>query len=196
METHALNRCVEHLLGIVSGVVADGELTEGEVLFLRTWLTEHEPATREWPGSAIQRAVQEIVADGIVTAAERAHLLDVLRTFAASDFSLTGSASPEVSALPINDTVTIVLRDAGVCHTGEFLFGTRAACERATLRAGGMPTDNVSRKVDVLVVGTRVAPAWSHTSFGRKIKRAVELQDGGHPIEIISERRWLQALQP
>jgi NAD-dependent DNA ligase len=76
------------------------------------------------------------------------------------------------------------------------MFGTRAACERATLRAGGMPSDSVSRKVDYLVIGTRVSASWAHTSFGRKIQKAAELQEAGHAIEIISERRWLESMQP
>jgi NAD-dependent DNA ligase len=135
-----------------------------------------------------------VLEDGVVTEAERAHLMDTFTHLLGNDFSLTGSVSPETSALPIDDVVTVELRNAGVCHTGEFLFGTRAACERATLRAGGMPADNVSRRVEYLVVGTRVSRDWAHTSFGRKIQKPVALQDGGHPIEIISERRWLESL--
>jgi hypothetical protein len=57
-----------------------------------------------------------------------------------------------------------------------------------------MCADNVSKKVDILVIGTRVAPDWAHTSFGRKIQRAVELQEEGHAIEIISEKRMMEAV--
>jgi len=41
-----------------------------------------------------------------------------------------------------------------------------------------------------------VAPDWAHTSYGRKIESAVALQQEGHSIAIISERRWLAALEP
>jgi NAD-dependent DNA ligase len=102
--------------------------------------------------------------------------------------------SAEIAALPIDDIVTVDLQHASVCHTGEFLYGTRAACERATMKAGGTCSDSVSRHVAYLVVGTRVSPNWAHTSFGRKIQKAVELQEDGHSVEIISERRWLEAL--
>lgn len=134
--------------------------------------------------------------DGIITEGERAHLLAVLSELTATDFGLTGSSSPEVAALPINDVVTVILKNAGVCHTGEFLFGTRAACERITLKAGRMPVDSVTRRADLLVIGTRVSPNWAHTSFGRKIQRAAERQESGHPIEIISERRWIDTMRP
>jgi len=187
-----LNKAVEHMTGLITGIVADGVLVDTEVKFLRTWLTEHSEVTQTWPGFVIARKVEEVLEDGLISEAERSHLMQVLTELASSDFSVTGSSSPEVAALPINDSVTVELRHAGVCHTGEFLFGTRAACERLTLKAGGMPVDSISKKTDVLVVGTRVSPNWAHSSFGRKIQRAMELQEDGHPIEIISERRWIE----
>ena len=191
---HALNKAVEHLIGIVSGVVADAHLANSEIQFLSTWIAANSQVTQTWPGFLVARKVDEVMADGVITEKEREHLLDVLRQLAATDFSLTGSASPEVASLPINDIVTIEMRNAGLCLTGQFLYGTRASCERLSLRGGAMPLDSVSRSTDILVIGTRVSPNWAHTSFGRKIQKAVQLQEGGHPIEIISERRWLEAL--
>jgi NAD-dependent DNA ligase len=196
MYQRQISRCTEHLMGMVTGMVADQELNNKEIQLLSTWLREHSEVTQRWPGYVIARKVEEVMADGVITEEERAHLLAVLTELASNDFAETGSASPEVASLPINDIVTVDLRDAGVCLTGEFMFGTRAACERATLRAGGMPMDTVSKKVDYLVIGTRVSPDWAHTSFGRKIQRAAELQNDGHAIEIISERRWIEVLTP
>jgi NAD-dependent DNA ligase len=192
--THRLNRAVEHMVGMVTGIVADRHLHEMEIKLLRTWLDEHSIVTNTWPGFVVARKIEEIMEDGVVTDAERSHLLDVLTELASADFSLTASSSPEVASLPINDVVTVILKNASVCHSGEFLFGTRAACERVTLKAGGMPVDSITRRTDLLVVGTRVSPNWAHTSFGRKIQKAAELQEAGHPIEIISERRWIESL--
>jgi NAD-dependent DNA ligase len=193
--THRLNKAVEHMIGMVTGIIADQSLHDLEIKLLRTWLDENSIVTRTWPGFVIARKVEETLADGVITDAERTYLLQVLTNLASTDFALTGSSSPEVAALPINDVVTVVLKNTGVCHTGEFLFGTRAACERLTLKAGGMPVDAVTRKTDFLVIGTRVSPNWAHTSFGRKIQKAAELQEAGHLIEIISERRWIEAIQ-
>ncbi len=138
--------------------------------------------------------MRDVLADGAITHEERDYLVSVLRSLCGSEFSLTGAPEPLVATLPIDDQVTVRLVNAGVCHTGEFLYGTRAAVERATLKAGGMPVDGVSRRVEYLVIGTRVSPNWAHTTYGRKIQRAAELQEAGHEIEIISERRWLEAL--
>ncbi len=194
VDTHRTNRAIEHLMGMVTGMIADAELNDKEVMLLRTWLSAHPEATAEFPGSVIARKINEVLEDGIITDAERLHLLEVLTQLASTNFSATGSATPEVSTLPIEDCVTVDFKNSMVCFTGDFLYGTRAACERLVLKVGAMCADNVSKKVDILVIGTRVSPDWAHTSFGRKIQRAVELQEQGHAIEIISEKRMLEVV--
>lgn len=192
---HKTNRAIEHLLGMVTGMVADGQLHDLEIKLLSTWMTSYPEATTEFPGSVIARKVAEILKDGIITENERAHLLQVLLGLASTDFSVTGSADPEVASLPIEDDANIAFPDAIVCFTGEFLYGTRAACERLVLKLGATCAENVSKKVNVLVIGTKVSLDWAHTSFGRKIQKAMDLRGGGHPIAIISERRWLQLME-
>lgn len=194
LHTRQVNKAVEHLMGMVTGMVADASLHDLEIKLLSTWVADNPAVVTTWPGFVVARKLREVLEDGVITSAERSHLLKVLTELASSDFSLTGSATPEVAALPINDVVTVDLRNMGVCHTGEFIFGTRAACERLTLKAGGMPLDAVSKSADFLVIGTRLSPNWAHTSFGRKIQKAAELQEEGHAIEIISERRWIEAV--
>lgn len=194
MDKRRTTKAIEHLMGMVTGMVADSHLHDMEIQLLQTWLAQHPEATQDFPGSVIARKVNEVLADGVITEAERSHLLEVLTQMASTDFSATGSAAPEVIALPIEDCVSIDFNNAMVCLTGEFLYGTRAACERLVLAAGAMCADNVSKKVDILVVGTRVSPDWAHTTFGRKIQRAMELQEQGHTIEIISEKKMMEAL--
>lgn len=191
---HRITKAIEHLLGMVEGIIVDNHLHELEIKMLSTWIAANQEACSTWPASVIAYKVQEILSDGVITDTEKTHLLSVLSTLASNNFADTGSATPEVSKLPINDCVSIDIKNAGVCLTGEFIFGTRAACERLILKCGGMPLDNVSKKADILIIGTKVSPDWAHTNFGRKIQKAVELQDKGHPIEIISEQRWLDSV--
>lgn len=194
LATNQTNKAMQTLMGIVTGIVADGELVDKEIHFLRIWLRENTSLAEQWPASAIYRLIQQVLADGLVTPEERDNLLQHLQQLVQVDFSQTGAAIADSPALPVDDEVTVVLTNSGVCHTGEFLFGTRAAVERATLRAGGMPVDSVTRRTDLVVIGTRVSPHWVGTTYGRKIQRAVELRDAGAGLEIISERRWLAAI--
>lgn len=194
MRTRELNKSVEMLLGMVTGMVADGYLHDLEIRLLSTWLAANEEAASLWPASVIATKVREILADGVITEEERAHLLEVLLQLASTNFSETGSATPEVVALPIEDSGEVRLSGSLVCHTGKFIFGPRPACERLTHQAGGIPQDSITLKTGVLVVGGEVSPGWVHTAFGRKIQRAAEMRASGHPIRIISEQRWLEAM--
>lgn len=190
-----LSKAFTQLAGIVSGIVADGHLHDLEVAYLRTWLTENAQLRETWPASIIWQRTSEALRDGVIDDNERAQLLDCLLQLATDQFADTGSATPEPIPLPIEDCVTIDFPGSSFCFTGNFVFGTRARCERITLEAGGTIADRVSKRCDVLVIGTMVAAAWVQTSYGRKIEAAVKLQDDGHPIEIISEKRWTEALK-
>lgn len=195
IEKQEATRQIQQLIGMIGGIMADAHLNDAEIIYLRHWLVENERLSSVWPASVLHQKLNEVLADGVIDESERKHLTQLLEALIGSNFQETGTSTPTPTKLPIDDCVTVEIVNSGVCHTGEFLYGTRAACERLTLKAGGMPVDNVTRRCDILVVGTMVSPSWSNTSFGRKIEAAVKLQAGGHPIEIISERRWLEAIQ-
>lgn len=189
-----LNKSMEMLLGLITGIVADGHLHDLEIKLLNAWLADHEDVAAVWPGSVVAQLVTSILADGVITEVEREHLTNNLTQLAVTDFAQTGSISPEVITLPLDEHCPVLLRDANVCLTGEFLFGTRAKCEEIAGHAGATAHGTVTKKIAYLVIGTNVSPHWAHTSYGRKIEQAIELQQAGHPIRIISERRWLAAL--
>lgn len=194
LEKQDTTRKMQSLMGIISGVMADGHLNDSEILFLRTWLTENSALSNVWPASVILRKLDEVLEDGVIDEAERKHLTALLTSAAGVHFYDSGSVDTDPTTLPVNDCVTITLNNSSVCHTGEFYYGTRAACERLTLKAGGMPADAISKRVDILVIGSMSSRAWAQSSYGRKIEAAVNLQEKGHPIEIITEKRWLEAV--
>ena len=185
---------MQSLLGIVTGVMADGVLNNSEVLFLQSWLLENREIRSIWPASVISRKLSEVLADGRIDEAERKHLAALLTGVAGVDFLESGSTTTAATQLPIEDCVTIKLPGSYVCHTGEFYYGTRAACERLTLKAGATLADSITKKVEILVIGSFVSRNWIHSTHGRKIEAAVKHQEQGSGIEIISERRWLEAL--
>jgi NAD-dependent DNA ligase len=194
MRNRNLTRSLQMLSGIIAGIVADGQLQDMEIQFLSTWLSDNEEVCKYWPGSAVVRHLREILADGVITEEERSHFLQTLLNLVGSDFSETGSASAEVAALPFDHGVPINLRDARICLTGEFLYGTRPACEAVSMKAGAIPMPNVSKKVSYLIVGTHVSPNWVSTSYGRKIMGALDLRGRGHTISIVPEKSWVEIL--
>lgn len=187
-------KAIQTLLGICTGIAADDVITEKEVYFLKTWLTEHAEITKNWPGSAIAKRIDDILADGIITSEEREDLLELLRDITGNHFAETGAAIQETASLPIEDDPSIYFRNMSFCFTGRFIFGTRAACERTILGLGGTAVDNVGKHLNYLVIGALIEPNWVHTSYGRKIEAAIKHKEAGEELAIISELQWTQAI--
>lgn len=185
---------MQTLLGICSGICADNTINEKEVVYLKTWLNENSGVAEHWPGSTIARRIDNILADNIITHDELKDLLDMLRGITQNHFSETGAATPETPALPIDNDPSIYFRHMTFCFTGKFFFGTRAACERAILHLGGTAIDNVSGKLDYLVIGGLIQPVWVHTTYGRKIESAMKHKASGVELAIVSEQQWTHAI--
>lgn len=194
LDNRQLSKAAQVLSGIITGISADGHLHDLEIQMLSTWLTAHPEVAQSWPGSAVARLVEEVLDDGAVTEDERTYLLCNLQKLFGEDFANTGSADPEVAGLPFDEDSTAPLRDATICLTGEFAYGTRSACQRLAEKHGCTAVAAVSKKVQFLIVGAHVSPNWVNTSYGLKIQRAMELREEGHSIGILSEERWLALL--
>lgn len=67
------------LRGILWGVTADRQLNETEILFLATWLKSNPELNRDRDFQAIQRAIEAVLEDGIITADEKDGLYALLR---------------------------------------------------------------------------------------------------------------------
>ena len=196
METAQIVKSLNSLMGILSGIVSDGELNDKEILFLKTWLDEHTYLGLQYPASIIFRRVHEVLIDGVITPSERTHLLEELKILSGNDFSNTGAAMPE-QIESIFDTDPMVIFDKNeFVFTGDFLFGTRVACEEAVVRRGAVVKSYVTQKTNYLVIGTRSSPDWITANFGRKIQKAADMQNSGeYEISIIREVDWSVSLK-
>lgn len=195
IEVQRIKKATEHLLGICVGLIADARIEPAEIHFLRTWLSDNAFMRDEWPGRAVANRIDSILDDGIITQAECVDLLDTLRDIVSTDFIGTGSAVPECPAVPYDEDPSIFFRDMTFCLTGRFAWGSRATCERAILALDGTVIDNITQRLDYLIVGSMIEPQWAHTTFGRKIQKAVSYKDEGHDITIVSEQQWIAALE-
>lgn len=110
MQQRALTKAAQTLLGICAGISADGHISDQEITFLRTWLAENAEVAAFWPGSALVRRIDEVLADGVVTQDERDSLLSSLQQLSGNHFAETGSSTPEAPAVPIDDDPSIFFR--------------------------------------------------------------------------------------
>jgi NAD-dependent DNA ligase len=193
-ETRLLKRSCEKLLGMCSGMLADGELSDYEILFLNNWLTEHDNIADTWPGEVLYERIRAALADGVIDDSDRSSLLATIKCLIGGTFQETGTTSGLSSSLPVNAIDGIDFSGKVFCFTGEFLFGTREACHRATERVGGLPSRRITQKLNYLVIGTMSTRSFSSASFGRKIEKAVDYQKSGSPLLIVDEATWVRCL--
>jgi len=80
-----------------------------------------------------------------------------------------------------------------LCFTGTLTSMTREAAAQLAINVGASAASNVSKKTDYLVVGVTDLGLVRDGSSS-KMRKAVELREGGHPIEIIDEEEFLRLL--
>ncbi|MGL4232307.1 MAG: hypothetical protein ACRCWJ_13150 [Casimicrobium sp.] len=189
------SQAMNQLMGICSGLVCDGNLNDDEVVFLSTWAKSNAGIARDWPASTIYRRVEESIRDGVITDDERNLLLSTLQELSANEFVITGSALPDGVPNVFDEDPHVIIPERVFCFTGEFLFGTRAACHRAIEARDGLISDNVTGKTNYLVIGARCSPDWFAANFGRKIQKAAEMAESGdYELSIVREQDWVLAL--
>jgi len=184
-----MRRSCGALLGIVQGLLADHHLNDTEIVFLRDWLAQNESINGIWPGSVILAQVRDVLTDGQVTDAERAHLGTILQDLVGGRLDEIAEAT-HVSGLALDDVEVIDFTERRFCLTGDFAFGPRATCEQAIERRGGVLQSSITKKLDYLVVGGLGSPEWKHGSFGTKIEKAMQYKTGGAPLLVVHEDVW------
>ena len=182
------DRQVNELLGIARGLIADGVVTNDEAEYLLKWLAANREVTDNPVIRLLYERIDQILSDGVLKDDEAADLLEALTQFTGGDFEL-GEALKS-SGLPLCDPPPDVsFSGRRFCFTGTFAFGSRNDCEKAVMQHGGA-VGSLTRQTQFLVIGAYATESWIHSTYGRKIERAVEMRENGHPIAIIAESHW------
>ena len=97
---------------------------------------------------------------------------------------------------PFDDPLPeIPIQGKSFCFTGAFDYGSRSCCREAVVSRSGSFTDGVTSETDVLVIGSKASPAWSHGNYGSKIEAAMACRMRGGKPTIIPEAYWRELLQ-
>lgn len=181
---------INYLIGIIHGIASDRQLLDAEITRLQNWIhtTQDGLLTDKWPCNVLLHRIGAALDDGVITDAERADLLSTLEQVTGGGIDV-GAAGGMSTTLPYSPITTIQIPKHHFCFTGKFIYGSRAKCIAATAFLNGVIAENVSGTLDYLIVGGVASRDWAHSSYGRKIEKAVKLE-----VAIIPEEIWAKHL--
>ncbi|WP_271273801.1 BRCT domain-containing protein [Aliamphritea hakodatensis] len=182
---------INNILGFIQGITADNILNDQEIYELQQQIKLS--SLDEWPVSILRTRLNSILKDQLITEEERTDLLELLSNFS-TNFLQTGSTEATVTSISLHDD-KVDFNGKSFCFTGTFASGSRKQCENATINQGATISKNVTKNLNYLVTGSIITKDWIHSSYGRKIEKAMEYQaDPTCQLHIISEEDWLEAI--
>lgn len=191
------DRTIDELIGICRGILFDGEVTTAESIALRDWLIRNSSCAHTYPFSVLLNRLHDALKDGVIDEDEEKDLLFALTSFVGgeADGNYGSESASRSTELPLDTPQPESIEHASVfVVTGTFALGSRARVVEEIQRRGGSAGSSVTKKTRYLVVGEIGSRDWIHSSYGRKIEKAVELRQSGIPLAIISERHWTSML--
>lgn len=164
--------CLQQLLGIIKGISADQVINEREAENLRAWMNESSDMSANSTFALVKAEIDAVLADRKIAPDEEERLLKLF----------------ERIINPIEESTSeIKFTDRKFVLSGDFSFGSKSEVEAAIRDRGGEIAKAVSSKVHYVVIGNEGSEAYAHGNYGTKVKKAMELQDKGKPIQVITE---------
>ena len=186
------DRAINELLGLAKGIAADDVVNQREAEFLQKWLAANTAVKDNPVIATLFKRVNEMLEDDNLDDEEAHELLDTLHKFGGGDFEL--GEIQKATRLHFDDPPpSIDFQGRRFCFTGTFAYGSRSECGRIVESLGGT-AGSLTKATDYLVIGIYATDSWAHSSFGRKIEKAVEYREKGSGVAIVSEERWREFL--
>lgn len=189
----ALRQSMSELLGLARGFMADQELSDSEIEYLKDWLDKRYSITSAFPGNVIHERIRDVLADGVVTEDERQHLVKTLNTLIEGRLEDLAD-QVDLSELWFDEAGLIDFHNARFCLTGNFVYGPVEVCKTAIEDRGGVVSPLVGAELQFLVVGGLGVDEWRVGGLGAKIEAALKLRDKSIPLKIIPEDQWVAQL--
>ena len=166
---------IQKLIGIVKGIAIDDEINIAELEYLDQWLEENDYLKNTYPYDELYNLTTSIIQDKIITAEEHKQLLTFCQAFMTNQNDKTNTAllsSLKTGFYQIDPTIKI--QEHTFCITGiSKKFKRREIAEKIELY-GGFVMNNVSSKLNYLVVCDEKNNCWAFTCYGRKIEEAIK----------------------
>jgi len=186
LDSLALKQSLGELLGIARGLLADSELRNDEIRFLRDWLNQREEVNSSFPGNVIYDRIEQVLEDGVVTEEERSHLVDTLNMLIEDRLEYLAE-QVDLTELWFDQVEDIGFDRTRFCLTGTFVYGPAQACKAAIEKLGGIVDPGVTTQTQFLVVGGLGVDEWRSGGLGAEIEKAMRYRASGQAVKIIPE---------
>lgn len=187
-------RAIDELIGLCRGMTADGVINQKEAEYVYKWLVANESAVVNSPMLAtLLLRIRDMLSDNLLDAEESKELFETFQNFTGSDYEI--GEKTKSTSLPLDvPEPSLSFENKVFCFTGTFELGTRSDCHKLVEALGASVSKSITKKLDCLVIGKYATDNWMHSSYGRKIEKAVKYRDDGEKICIISEDYFLKCL--
>lgn len=188
------DRQIDTLIGLSTGIIADGRVDQAEAEVLQNWLAQASQQTDNPIIINLLEKVSAMLEDNILDDDEASELFSTLETLSGGTTKFGEISKP--SSLPLDSpTPKITFEDKHFLFTGTCAFGTRKQCQDEISKLNGIAVSSVTKKLDYLVIGSYVTDSWIHETFGRKIEKAMEYRESGLSLKIVSEEEWAKSME-
>lgn len=184
---------LRELHGILGGITADGKISVQEVQSLQAWINQNDYLKGSWPYDEVETLVSKVMEDGVITDQEHELMMAFFSEFVAmaDDQTITHpmiiNAKENRLECLIQTNPELTFPGQTYCFTGKSARAERSEIASMIQNLGGTFNKGISRKINFLVIGCEGSQCWQYACYGRKIEQAVLLRKQGHPIQIIHE---------
>jgi DNA polymerase III epsilon subunit-like protein len=162
---------LQSLKDILGGIVSDRRIEFDEAVTLSMWLRRTQSELPDHLFSELSQTLFEVLQDGVIDSDEESKVLTIIDRI----------------LHPASTAQSVVFVDKVFVLSGDFQHGMKPDVASMIESKGGSVVGSVSKKVDFVVIGSYGSDLYANGTYGTKVKRAMELQDQGCPIAIISE---------
>lgn len=188
---------MQRLQGFLTGILADGRITEDELASLAAWIDDHEHLRSCWPYDELNSIISLVMEDGRIDDQEHEALLQFFGEF---------SNTPRRHAVGALDRDSTVSGVCAMCPSIEFVerfFCFTGASDRATrdgfaetvTTLGGEFHKKLRNDTNYLIIGAKGNPCWAYACYGRKVEDAVERHRNGQRILVVHEFDFWDAVE-
>ena len=179
---------IQELNSLLSEVVSDNVVEIDEIMMVSDWINSHHELQGNFPFDLIKDEISDAISNGLFSPMELRRLCSVFL------YALDPITNPSPFSAAFTST-TPPIYESNICITGEFAHGERAEIEQIITESGATLCNNVTKKLNYLVIGSHGSMLWSEGNYGNKIKKALEYQRNNVPINILSEDAFFLKLE-